>query len=161
LTVQAFCAAAALPAKADEPPVRRRAFPGRDHRRSVPPALAHRGGPQALEAPARPRACQRLSQLAVAQDLAAKILRNNIHSLLSQTAHAIAQLPRDRRINRTVAVTAMRPLLPLLLLGRATAQQLADALDLLARRTYAHRPAKTRPRPTRPKPHKFMAVKAC
>jgi len=71
----------------------------------------------------------------------------------------MAQLPSERRINRTFAVTAMRPLLPLLL-GRATAQQLADALDLLARRTYVHRPAKTRPRPTRPKPHKFMAVKA-
>ena len=100
-----------------------------------------------------------LSQLAVAQDLAAKILCDNIHSLLSQAAHDAAQLPSERRINRTFAVTAMRPLLPLLLLGRATARELADALDLLARRTYVHRPAKTRPRPTRPKPHKFMAMK--
>lgn len=102
-----------------------------------------------------------LSQLAVAQDLAAKILCDNIHSLLSQAAHDAAQLPSELRINRTFAVTAVRPLLPLLLLGRATAQQLADALDLLARRTYVHRPAKTRPRPTRPKPHKFMAFKTC
>ncbi|HEX7683451.1 MAG TPA: hypothetical protein VF446_07900 [Trinickia sp.] len=102
-----------------------------------------------------------LSQLAVSQDLAAKILCDNIHSLLSQAAHDAAQLPTERRINRTFAVTAMRPLLPLLLLGRATAQQLVDALGLLARRTYVHRPTKTRPRQTRPKPHKLMAMKTC
>ncbi|MBR8085545.1 transposase [Burkholderia vietnamiensis] len=102
-----------------------------------------------------------LSQVAVAQDLAAKILCDNIHSLLSQAAHATAELPRERRINRTFAVTAIRPLLPLLLLGRATTRQLTDALALLARRTYVHRPAKTQPRPSRPKPHKFMAMKTC
>ena len=70
-----------------------------------------------------------LLQLAVAQDLAAKIVCDNVHSLLTQAAHDAAQLPGDRRINRTFAVTAMRPLLPLLLLGRATARDLADALD--------------------------------
>lgn len=45
-----------------------------------------------------------LSQLAVTQDLAAKILCDNIHSLLSQAAHDAAELPTERRINRTFAV---------------------------------------------------------
>ncbi|MCR4465342.1 transposase [Burkholderia sp. SCN-KJ] len=76
-----------------------------------------------------------LSQLAVARHLAVKILCDNIHSLLSQAAHDAAQLPSESHINRTFAVTAMRPLLPRLL-GRATARELADALGLLARRTY-------------------------
>lgn len=102
-----------------------------------------------------------LSQLAVMQDLAAKVLCDNLQALATLTAHASHSLPLDRRINRAYVHTVLKPLLPSLLLGLAVAKLLSDALALMARHTYRHRDGMSKPRKPRPKPHKFMAQKAC
>jgi Transposase DDE domain len=102
-----------------------------------------------------------LSQLAVVQDFAAKVLCDNLQALTTLAAHEAAKLPPMRRINRSFVQTALKPLLPALLLGVAAANLLTDVLDLVAQRTFVHRPGKSRPRTPRPKPHKFMSQKPC
>jgi hypothetical protein len=54
-------------------------------------------------------------------------------------------------------------LLPALLLGADIATRLLQALQLIAGRTYSHRPGivKSKPRVMRPKPHKSMTQKPC
>jgi len=102
-----------------------------------------------------------LPQQAVLQDFAAKILCDNLEALITraaQTEHPIAQ---DRRINRAYAHTLLKPLLPALLLGHAVADLLQQAMALIVRRTFKHRPGLSKPRKARPKPHKFMAFKPC
>ena len=101
-----------------------------------------------------------LSQLTAIQDLAAKVVCDNLHALVAAQAHTAAALPDERRINRTYAMTAIRPHLPKLLLGKILAEQWAGLLDLLSRRTHVHRPGRSNPRPKQAKPHKFMTQKA-
>jgi hypothetical protein len=60
-----------------------------------------------------------LSQLAVLQDFAAKVVCDNLQALTATAAHEQAQLPEHTRINHAYAHTALKPLLPALLLGRA------------------------------------------
>ncbi|WP_429555832.1 hypothetical protein [Paraburkholderia sp. MM5477-R1] len=81
-----------------------------------------------------------LSQHAVVQDLAAKVLCDNLQALTTLTAHACHELPPGRRINRAYVHSVLKPLLPYLLLGIAAATSLADALALVARHTFRHRP---------------------
>lgn len=100
-----------------------------------------------------------LSQLAVMQDLAAKVLCDNLQALATLTAQASHALPLDRRINRSYVHTVLKPLLPSLLLGLAVAKLLSNALALMARHTYRHRDGMSKPRKPRPKPHKFMTQK--
>lgn len=102
-----------------------------------------------------------LSQLAVMQDFAAKVLCDNLQALTTWAAQAGANLPPDRRINRAYVHTTLKPLLPALLLARDVACLLLDALALLARHTYLHREGLSKPRKPRPKPHKHMTQKAC
>lgn len=64
-----------------------------------------------------------LSQQAVVQDVSAKIFCDNLQTLVSMTAHADADLPEDRRINHAYAHTALKPLLPILLLGGKLAER--------------------------------------
>lgn len=103
-----------------------------------------------------------LSQLAVAQDFAARVLCDNLQALASLTAREAHATPARRRINRAYTHTVLKPILPLLLLGVAhAAELLADALGLIAKRTFLHRPGLSKPRPARNKPHKHLIGKAC
>lgn len=102
-----------------------------------------------------------LSQLAVSQDFAAKILCDNLQSLLANAAHQSAKLCEDRRINHAYAHSVLKPVLPVILLGKAALDLIQDTIALIARLTYRHRPGRVAPRPARPKPHKFMTQKAC
>jgi len=102
-----------------------------------------------------------LSQLAVVQDLAAKVLCDNLQALVTLTAHASNHLPLDRRINRAYVHSVLKPLLPALLLGLMVPKLLADALALIARRTFQYRAGKSKPRKFGSKPHKSMTQKAC
>ena len=104
-----------------------------------------------------------LSQQAAMQDFAAKIVCDNLQSLATETALREASLPATRRINRAAAHSIMKPLMPALLLGADIAKRLIGALQLIAGRTYSHRPGiiKSKPRVARPKPHKSMSQKLC
>lgn len=102
-----------------------------------------------------------LSQLAVLQDFAAKVVCDNLQALTVAAAHAHAGLQQEQRINRAYAHTALKPLLPALLLGRAVAQQLQQLMDLIAGATYRHRPGASKPRPQQSKPHRSMTQKPC
>jgi Transposase DDE domain len=106
-----------------------------------------------------------LSQQAVAQDVAAKIVCDNLQALVALTAHADAHLPQDKRINHAYAHTALKPLLPILLLGAKIGTKvrklLRNLLELIARKTYQHRENRVKPRTKGPKPHKKMTQKNC
>lgn len=106
-----------------------------------------------------------LSQQAVVQDVAAKIVCDNLQALTALTAHADADLPDSERINHAYAHTALKPLLPILLLGgkigRKVGKLLRDLLDLIAGQTYRHRENLSKPRKPGRKPHKSMTQKNC
>jgi hypothetical protein len=106
-----------------------------------------------------------LSQQAVVQDVAAKVVCDNLQALVSITAHADADLPESKRINHAYAHTALKPLMPILLLGgkigRKIGKMLRGLLDLIAGRTYRHRENLSKPRKFGPKPHKKMSQKNC
>lgn len=106
-----------------------------------------------------------LSQQAVAQDVAAKIVCDNLQALVALTAHADADLPDSERINHAYAHTALKPLMPILLLGarigRKVRKLLRGVLDLIAGRTYRHRENLSKPRKPSQKPHKAMSQKNC
>jgi hypothetical protein len=102
-----------------------------------------------------------LSQLAVVQDVAAKVLCDNLQALTALSARDDADLPESVRINRAYVHTALKPLLPALLLGKKVAKLLRVVLRLVATRTYVHREKISKPRKPRPKPHKYMAQKHC
>jgi hypothetical protein len=106
-----------------------------------------------------------LTQQAVVQDVAAKIVCDNLQALVALTAQADADLPEDKRINHAYAHTALKPLMPILLLGGMVARKvgklLRDLLDLIAGRTYQHRENLSKPRKPGQKPHKAMSQKNC
>jgi hypothetical protein len=98
-----------------------------------------------------------LSQQAVIIDVAAKILADNIASILCAAAGLGAELAqRQRKCRRSYAATLLHRALPAMLLTPMT--DLAHAIDkllsLLARTTQRFRPGRNRPRPTQhAKPH--------
>ncbi|MBV1790269.1 IS4 family transposase [Marinobacterium sp. D7] len=100
-----------------------------------------------------------LSDQAVKQDFAAKVLCDNLASLVTLAADDL--LPEERRINRAYVHTVLKPLLPGVLLGAAALSWLQDAMELIARRTFQYRSGLSKPRKARPKPHKFMNQKPC
>ena len=106
-----------------------------------------------------------LSQQAVVQDVAAKIVCDNLQALVSITAYADADLPESKRINHAYAHTALKPLMPILLLGKIIGRKvgtlLRALLGLIAGRTYQHRENRPKPRKAGPKPHKKMNQKNC
>jgi hypothetical protein len=102
-----------------------------------------------------------LSQQAVVQDVAAKVLCDNLQALATLTAQDIADLPDTSRINRAYVHTALKPLLPALLLGRKVAKLLLKALKLISQQTYLHRENLSKPRRPGAKPHKHMTQKNC
>jgi len=102
-----------------------------------------------------------LSQQAVAQDVAAKIVTDNLQALTALTAHERADLRAVDRINHAYAHTALKPLLPALLLGKKVAKRLRNLLSLIAKQTYLHRENLSKPRKPGNKPHKPMTGKQC
>ena len=102
-----------------------------------------------------------LSQLAVLQDVAAKVLCDNLHTLIVLEACKQHQVPPARRINHAAAFSILKPVMPSLVLGGSIASLLSDAMALMAKRTYSHRAGQSNPRKPRPKPHKFMTNKPC
>ncbi|WP_426077855.1 hypothetical protein [Janthinobacterium sp. PSPC3-1] len=95
------------------------------------------------------------------QDLAAKVLCDNLQALANCAAGQQHALPPDRHVNHTYAHSVLKPLLPSLLLGLAAAHLLTDALALIAKRTFKHRPGQSKSGHTNAyKPHKYMAYKA-
>ena len=102
-----------------------------------------------------------LSQQAVLQDVAAKILCDNLQTLASLTAHEQATLREIDRINHAYAHTALKPLMPALLLGKKVAKRLRGVLNLIAKQTYLHRENLLKLRKPKPKPHKHMAQRPC
>jgi hypothetical protein len=67
-----------------------------------------------------------LSQQAVAQDVAAKILCDNLQALTSKVAHEDADLPESVRIYHAFAHTVLKPLLPGLLLAKKVGKMLRE-----------------------------------
>ena len=102
-----------------------------------------------------------LSQQAVLQDVAAKVLCDNLQALTALSAHKDAALPESIRINHAYVHSALKPLLPALLLGRKVAKLLRTVLTLVAKQTYVHRQNLSKPRKAGPKPHKYMTQKPC
>lgn len=102
-----------------------------------------------------------LSQQAVMQDVSAKIVCDNLQALTALSAHSASDLPAHERINRAYVHTALKPLLPALLLGKKVATLLLDLLRLVAQHTYRHRENVAKPRKPGPKPHKPMTQKHC
>jgi hypothetical protein len=102
-----------------------------------------------------------LTLLAVQQDFAAKVLCDNLAAAFTSAARATHKVPQHRRTNRAYARTALKPLIPALLLGRACIVMLKNVIKLIASQTFKYRPGLSRPRPPRPKPHKHMGYKAC
>lgn len=102
-----------------------------------------------------------LSQQAVVQDVSAKILCDNLQALTTLAAHRGAELPENKRINRTYVHTALKPLLPALLLGKKVGVLLGNLLRLVVRSTYRHRENLSKPRKAGQKPHKPMTQKQC
>jgi hypothetical protein len=102
-----------------------------------------------------------LSQKAVEQDVAAKILCDNLQALTVAAARAKENLGDNARINHAYVHTALKPLLPALLLGKSVAKLLQGVLSLIARETYTYKENQSKPRKPRPKPHKFKTQKSC
>jgi len=106
-----------------------------------------------------------LTQQAVGQDVSAKIICDNLQALVSLTAHSDADLSDSSRINHAYAHTALKPLMPILLVGgkiaRTIRKMLRCLLDLIAGRTYRHRANRSKPRHPGQKPHKAMTQKNC
>ena len=102
-----------------------------------------------------------LSQLAVVQDVAAKMLCDNLQALTTLCAHGGANLAPSARINRAYVHTALKPLLPTLLLGKKVAKMLHMVLRLVATHTYVLRERLSKPRKSGHKPHKYMTQKHC
>lgn len=103
-----------------------------------------------------------LSQQALLIDVAAKVLADNLTSLMCIVAAQQAELPaRSRRCNRAYAATLMQRELPRLLLhiGEFLAI-LTDMLGLLGATTQRFIPGRSRPRPAHHvKPHPSAAYK--
>lgn len=104
---------------------------------------------------------EHVSGLAVVQDVAAKIMCDNLQTLASLTAHEQAALREVGRINHTYAHTALKPLMPALLLGKKVAKRLREVLTLIAKQTYLHRENLSKPRKPKPKLHKHMVQNPC
>lgn len=102
-----------------------------------------------------------LSQQAVVQDVAAKIMCDNLQTLVALTARDQADLRAIDRINHAYAHTALKFLMPALLLGKKVAKRLREVLTLIGKQTYLHRENLSKPRKPKPKPHKYMTQKPC
>ena len=105
-----------------------------------------------------------LTHLAFQQDFAAKILADNLHSLLSE-ACTTSPLDEDdpaprSHVNRTYAFGALRPILAGCLLAvRACRRALRAALEAIVQSRCRIQPGRSYPRRSRTKPHVYSAYK--
>ena len=104
-----------------------------------------------------------LTHLAFQQDFAAKILADNLHTLLA-AAHETATVEPDvitaSRPNRTYAFGTLKPILAGCLLGlRHCLRDLRAALDAIVRSRCRIQPNRSYPRPPRNKPHLYAAYR--
>lgn len=102
-----------------------------------------------------------LSQHAVLVDVAAKVLADNLASLMCAAAHASTQASADKRCARTPAIRIVQCALPRLLqaIGDAVAI-IDDALAMIARSLKRWRPGRSSPRANvKSKPHPKLAYK--
>ena len=107
-----------------------------------------------------------MSQQALIIDVAAKVLADNIASLMCAAAPKHAALPaRSRKCNRSCAATLMQRLLPRLVLcigdvRAAISEAISEAIALLAATSQRFVPGRSQPRPVRHvKPHPSCAYK--
>jgi hypothetical protein len=104
-----------------------------------------------------------LSQQALIIDVAAKVLADNLTSLMCQAAAAQADLPvRSRKCNRSYAAVLMQRLLPrLVLLIGDVITEITEAITLLARVSQRFVKGRSQPRPPcHVKPHPSCAYKS-
>lgn len=104
-----------------------------------------------------------LTHLAFQQDFAAKIVADNLHTLLA-AAHDAATTEADvvatSRPNRTYALGALKPILAGCLLGlHSCLRDLSAALDTIVRTRCRIQPGRSYPRPPRTKPHLYAAYR--
>ena len=104
-----------------------------------------------------------LTWLAACQDTGAKMVCDNLNALAAYLAteqHLAADSPW--RINRAIAFSHLRRLLPRVLAGAVSmTSRLAAALFAeIAANLQKFTPNRSRPRPVRPKPHKAHAYKS-
>ena len=102
-----------------------------------------------------------LSQQAVQQDVAAKILCDNLQTLTARAALDQANAEPNERINHAFVHTALKPLLPALVLGRQVTKLLNGVLHLIVKRTHRHKEGQSKPRKPGVKSHKPMTQKCC
>ena len=110
-----------------------------------------------------------LTHLAFQQDFAAKIVADNLHTLLTalpptaDASDADAPLTEPTsRTNRTYAIGALRPMLTgCLLRVNACLDALTSAVDVIARTHCRIQSGRSYPRPPRTKPHSHSAYKLC
>ena len=104
-----------------------------------------------------------LSQQALIIDVAAKILADNITSLMCAAGSEEADLPaRSRKCNRSYAASFMQRVLPRLALFLGdVAAAINDAIAMLGANSQRFIPGRSQPRPPRhDKPHPSCSYKA-
>lgn len=106
-----------------------------------------------------------LTHLALQQDFAAKIVADNLHTLLAAAHEAVAVEPDvipSSRPNRTYAFGTLKPILAgCLLRVRAWVTALRAALDAIVRTRCRIQPGRCYPREKRVKPHAHSNFKLC
>ncbi|MDH2431785.1 IS4 family transposase [Pokkaliibacter sp. MBI-7] len=104
-----------------------------------------------------------LSQRAVMQDFAAKIVCDNLERVVVMFAERQHRVGVDQATNRAYGHMALRDILPVVLTGCVKAmQRLAEATKQIARCTFPRRPGTSKPRPKdRGKPRKHLIQKTC
>ncbi len=102
-----------------------------------------------------------LSQHALLVDVAAKVLADNITALTCLAVQADAELPAQRRCQRTHAGLALQRMLPRVLLAIGDVLDLiASAIGIIGRTLHRITPGRSAPRgPDRSKPHARLAYK--
>lgn len=103
-----------------------------------------------------------LTYLALQQDFAAKLLADNLHTLLASAHQSATDAPEpaDSRPNRTAAFGAFAPILVgcLLRIGKCLAK-LEATLDLIIKTRCRIQRGRSYPRPPRIKPHAYSGYK--
>jgi hypothetical protein len=103
-----------------------------------------------------------LTWLAACQDVGAKMVCDNLNALAAYLAtEQIIEPESPWRINRTLAFSHLRRLLPRVLAGRLrlTTRIVAQLFSEIALNLQRFIPNRSRPRPVQPKPHKSHAYK--
>lgn len=103
-----------------------------------------------------------LTWLAACQDVGAKMVCDNLNALAAYLAtEQLIEPDSSWRVNRTMAFSYLRRLLPRVLAGalRMTARLAAELFCEITKNLQKFIPGRSRPRPIRPKPHKSHAYK--